>query len=132
MILAIGERFNGKEWEPTDTDSFRLRVDQGLYNHGSRRQFLNKVGVHWDHGINLLWPCSDPNDWDVREARRVANVLRQHMENYDKIILFGRKVCDAFEVPYKVGLVFGRFIPLPHPMGNTKLWNKDFIRRILE
>ena len=127
MILAIGERFNQPEWAPEDVDSFEIRVRMGLYNHGSRQRYLRDMGVHWTHGINLLWPHPVPSEWDADEARRTAFVLSCYVAEYDRIILFGRRVCDAFDVPFKVGATFGAFIPLPHPLGSKKLWNKEFI-----
>lgn len=131
-ILAIGERYNQPLYEPDDRDSFELRKMMGVYNYGSRAAFLKRMGVRWTHGINLLWPHPVPGTWDALEAKRVAAVLRPHIEKYDRVILFGKKVCDAFDVPFKVGTVFGRFIPLPHPVGSSKLWNKQFIKEILE
>jgi len=130
-ILAIGERFNQPECTPEDKDSFKLRVEMGLYNHGSRRDFLNEMGVHWTHGINLLWPHPIPGEWDEDEAWRTAVALGDSVHRYDTVILFGRRVCDAFDVPYKVGCRFGRYLPLPHPMGNRQLWNKNFIKEML-
>jgi len=131
MILGVGERFNHRIWEPNDRDSFEIRKQFGLYNYGSRAEFLNRMGVHWTHGINLLWPDPEPGAWDSLEAKRVVAVLNPHILKYDRVILFGRRVCSAFNIPFKVGATFGRFIPLPHPMGNAKLWDKRFIRDVL-
>jgi len=131
MILAVGERFNG---EPYDLgDSFELRLQIGIYNYGSRKDFLDRMGIHWDHGLNLLWSCLTPGEWDTDEARRVAEVvIMPHCDRYDRVILFGERVCDAFDVPYKMGLIFGNFIPLHHPLGDCSHWNKNFIRSVLE
>jgi len=131
-ILAIGERFNGPAWVPDDPYDFKLRVECGLYNHGSRRDFLDRVGVHWTHGINLLWPDPIPGAWDVVEARDAAEQLHDYIEQYDRVLLFGEKVCDAFNIPYKPGLVFGIYVPLHHPVGDMSIWNKRFIKEILE
>jgi len=132
MILAIGERFNQSVWEPDDRDSCEVRKQFGLYNHGSRAEFLKRMGVHWTHGINLLWPDPTPGAWDALEAKRVAAALSVHIAEYDRVILFGRKVSDAFNVPFKVGCRFGKYIPLPHPMGSSRLWDKRFIKDVLE
>jgi len=143
MILAIGERFNMATCTPvkqSDKDSFELRLEMGLYNYGTRREFLDRMGVHWDHGINLLWPDPTPCEWDAEEARRTAEIFMTDYsygwinicDRYDRILLFGERVCDAFDVPYKMGLVFGNFIPLHHPVGDGRQWDKNFIRRILE
>ena len=150
MILAIGERFNLADCTPVESaerDSFKLRLQMGLYNYGSRREFLDRMGVHWDHGINLLWTDPTRCEWDAVEARRTAMVFREGRDNrsvvvdlstnsiisrYDRILLFGERVCDAFDVPYKMGLVFGNFVPLHHPVGDGKQWDKTFIRGILE
>jgi len=130
MILAIGERFNQATWAPNDIDSFKLRKQMGIYNYGSRAEFLKRIGVRWDHGINLLWPDPTPGAWDAIEAKRVAAVLRPYIERYDLVLLFGPRVCDALNVPFKVGVKFGRYVPLPHPVGNMKMWDKTFIRSL--
>ena len=144
MILAIGERFNQAEYVPVDRDSFELRLQMGIYNYGSRKDFLDRMGVHWEHGINLLWPDPTPGAWDAVEARRTALVFMNIndsetrvsessiIDKYDRVILFGERVCDAFDVPYKMGLIFGNFIPLHHPLGDCSHWNKNFIRSVLE
>ena len=139
MILAIGERFNMAACTPvkqSDKDSFELRLEMGLYNYGTRREFLDRMGVHWDHGVNLLWPDPTPCEWDAAEARRTAMLFVDGEYDityrYDRILLFGERVCDAFDVPYKMGLVFGNFVPLHHPVGDGRQWDKNFIRRILE
>jgi len=139
MILAIGERFNLPVYVPVNRDSFKLRLQMGLYNYGTRREFLDRMGVHWDHGVNLLWPDPTPCAWDAAEARRTALVFTNNdgvtpgiISKYDRVILFGERVCDAFDVPYKMGLVFGNFVPLHHPVGDGQQWDKTFIRRILE
>jgi len=131
-VLAIGERFNGPEWVPEDPYDFKLRIQAGVYNYGSRRDFLRRVGVSWTHGMNLLWPHPVPCQWDAIEARITAEALRSKVEEYDRVLLFGERICDAFDVPFKVGMVFGVYVPLPHPVGNTKLWDKNFIRSVLE
>ncbi len=133
-VLAIGERFNQKPWKPkilAPIDEWSFRVQAGLYNHGSRRVFLDNMGVHWNAGINLLWPSNIPGDWDEKEARDVFLILHDYIVDFNKVILFGRRVCDAANVPYMVGKTFGRYIPLPHPIARSKLWDKCFIERVL-
>jgi hypothetical protein len=86
---------------------------------------LEKLGVRWDDGINLLWPSHEPGKWDAREARRVAEVLMPEVLEYDVVILFGVKVCVAFQVKFEPCVTQGKFLPLPHPSGRCRLWNNE-------
>ena len=137
-VLAVGERFNQKGWTPCPDDdlSFKLRVNMGLYNFGRGRTFLNRMGVKWTHGINLLWPSPIAGEWDAAEARRVVDAIRKDVERYDVVLLFGRRVCDAFDVAFNVGERSGRYIPLPHPSGRNRMWNdprvRETVRLIME
>ena len=134
-ILAIGERFNQRAWRPSTPElnhSFDLRVKMGVYNHGSRREFLNRLGVHWNDGINLLWPSPIPGDWDATEAKHVVESMRDRVETYDKVLLFGRRVCNAFGVPFEIGVVYNdRYVALPHPSGRSRLWQDREIRKLV-
>lgn len=145
-ILAIGERFNQAEWRPTsiDPDSFTLRVRMGLYNSGPRRELLESLGVAWTDGINLLLPSPIAGEWDAVEARRVANVISQHVLSYRYVLLFGQRVCAAFGVPWvpcqfvpacEMGeAMIGyrtEFVPLPHPSGRCRLWNDPDVRKLV-
>jgi len=128
--LAIGERYNAPLWEPNGCvrDSFAVRVVMGFYRTGHRRRFLRSVGIDWDDGVNLLWPHPSPGTWDAVEARRVAGVVLQDVSRYGRVLLFGRRVCDAFGVPFEVGSAHGRFVPLPHPSGLNRMWNSQSTR----
>jgi len=134
-ILAVGERFNQRAWAPHDVllnHSFDLRVQMGIYNHGPRRRFLKDRGVRWHDGINLLWPSPTPGDWNAYEAKRVVESILDRVQNYDRVLLFGRRVCEAFNVQYEVGKIFNEiFIPLPHPNGRSQLWKDPKIQRFI-
>jgi hypothetical protein len=145
-VLAIGERFNQERWSPVLSNeySFSLRVRMGLYNRGPRREFLDKLGVRWTHGINLLWPSPTPGEWDNKEAQQVVAAIASHVVcEYDYVLLFGRRVCDAWGVPYRVGQVFdgpvvvsgylmestAKWMPLPHPSGRNRAWNDPEVKK---
>lgn len=128
-VLAVGERFNYDKWWrpiPQHEYSFELRLRMGFYNRtepGSRRAFLDSLGVRWDDGINLLWPSPVCGYWDELEAKRVAKELRSRVEEYDRALLFGARVCRAFGVEFEVLREQGAYLPLPHPSGRCRLWN---------
>lgn len=127
-VLAVGERFNYHKWwrpVPQHQYSFDLRKRMGFYNRPTgRRKFLNELGVEWTDGINLLWPSPMVGYWDPREAFKVAQILRSEIEKtYDVVLLFGRKVCEAFEVEYVPLRHLEQYIPLPHPSGRCRAWN---------
>ena len=145
-VLAIGERWNWyKYWTPTlcDTDSFELRAHMGFYSRPNcgRREFLTTLGVAWDAGINLLWPSPVPGEWDAAEARRVADALAPRVLDYGAVLLFGARVCRAFDIPYEVGRTFEMqeeyssrstlAVPLPHPNGRNKDWNYAGVRGLV-
>ena len=128
-ILAVGERFNFyKTWTPTNpatNHSFRLRKSFGFYRHGNKR--LSNLGVHWTDGINLLWPSHEIGSWNRLEARAVVRAIRPDAEDYDLIVLFGRRVCNAFIVPFEIcnphSQGKGIYLPMPHPSGLNRMWN---------
>lgn len=138
--LAIGERFNAKRWTPAlpeHFDSFELRRRLGLYRTGPRRAFLTSLGIAWDDGINLLWPSPVLGEWDVAEARRVAIELVPSILCYDRVLLFGCRVCNALGVPFEIGTGYEInepyvdstiAVPLPHPSGRNRMWNDAAIR----
>ncbi len=131
--LAVGERFNQKRWTPSvsHTDSFKLRLQMGFYNKGSRRAFLNSLSVVWDEGINLLHPSPIPGEWNAVEARRVAEILRPEIEKYGTVLLFGARVCRAFDVSFDVLKRRGVYLPLPHPSGRCRMWNDcEFLNEV--
>lgn len=122
---------NQKRWKPchkTMNDSFDLRVRMGLYNRGPRRKMLDGLGVRWDDGINLLWPSPIAGEWDAKEAKRVAEVLRPDVEKYDTVLLFGAKVCKAFDVKHVWFVLQGIYVPMPHPSGRNRAWNDEVLR----
>lgn len=132
-VLAVGERFNQARWSPAlpENDlSFDLRRRMGFYNRGPRRAFLLSLGLRWDDGINLLWPSPVAGEWSSTEAARVAQAIRPQVEQYDWALLFGKRVCDAFGVPFEIGdatwfdpAAPAIYVPLPHPSGRCREWN---------
>lgn len=129
-VLAVGERFNYHRWwrpQPKWEYSFELRKNLGFYNRTgpkSRRGFLNSLGVYWDDGINLLWPSPIPGYWNKQEAGRVAYELIPKIDrSYDVVLLFGKKVCEAFDIKYSLLEQQGKYVPLPHPSGRCRTWN---------
>lgn len=141
-VLAVGERFNQREWRPQPEMefSFDLRVRMGLYNKGPRRAFLDNLGIRWNDGINLLWPHPVPGTWDPHEARDVVIAIGLDVIKYDTVLLFGRRVCEAFLIPFRVGEVYPwgierqvtNVIPLPHPSGRSRLWHHPNTIKIIE
>ena len=96
--LAVGERFNYHKWWrplPQHESSLDLRLRLGFYNRtspGSRRAFLNSLGVRWDDGINLLWPSPIVGYWNKQEAERVVSELAAEIDGrYDAVLLFGAR-----------------------------------------
>lgn len=138
--LAIGERFNAKRWAPALPEhlySFELRRRLGLYRAGPRRAFLTSLGITWNDGINLLWPSPILGEWDAAEARRVAVELMPNILRYSRVLLFGRRVCDAFDVPFKIGIGYEISepyadstiaVPLLHPSWRNRKWNDESVR----
>lgn len=64
-----------------------------------------------------------PHRWSVRVARDRAAEIRFWN---GPIVLLGRKVSDAFGVPYEPFGIFGegKFLVLPHPSGRNLFWNR--------
>lgn len=126
--LAVGERFNyHKWWRPAVFEheySLDLRLRLGFYNRPTgRRAFLNELGVEWTDGINLLWPSPVCGYWNPQEAKRVVGRLYPEIKKYDVVLLFGKKVCEAFSVKYAPLARVGAYVPLPHPSGRCRTWN---------
>lgn len=134
--LAVGERFNYHKWWrplPQNEDSLDLRLRIGFYNRPTgRRKFLNELGVEWTDGINLLWPSPVVGYWDPREALRVVKELRPEIEErWDAVLLFGTRVCKAFDVKSDWLVRTGIYVPLPHPSGRCRVWNDcEFLGRV--
>ena len=124
-VLAVGERFNyHKWWRPCKVEmeySLTLRLNIGFYNRrtpGSRRTFLDSLGVEWTDGINLLWPSPIVGYWNKQEAKKVVKELRLEIEHrWDAVLLFGKRVCEAFEIEYAPLKRQGKYVPMPHPSG---------------
>lgn len=135
--LAVGERFNYSIWWrplPRHEYSFDLRLRMGFYNKtspGSRRAFLNSLGVVWDDGINLLWPSPVVGYWNPGEAKTVVERLRPKIEEYGTALLFGSRVCRAFGVRFNALERQGVYLPLPHPSGRCRTWNdREFLGQV--
>lgn len=77
--------------------------------------------------------------WDLGAARAMARSLTDGGVK----VLLGKKVCQAFRLPYAPFAVLeeGRYVVLPHPSGLCRTWNepaaagmarhvlKDYLRR---
>ena len=136
-VLAVGERFNyHKWWRPAIFEheySLDLRLRMGFYNRPTgRRKFLNELGIEWTDGINLLWPSPVCGYWNEQEAFKVAQTLRPEIEKrWDVVLLFGKRVCEAFEVEYVPLRRLETYLPLPHPSGRCRTWNDcKFLGRV--
>ena len=135
--LAVGERFNYHKWwrpRPRLEYSLDLRLRIGFYNKTdsrSRRAFLESLGVIWDDGINLLWPSPITGYWDPGEAKKVVERLRPEIKKYGTVLLFGARVCRAFDVSFDVLKRRGVYLPLPHPSGRCRMWNDcEFLNEV--
>ena len=135
-VLAVGERFNYHKWWrpiPAHEYSLNLRLRLGFYNRlTGRRKFLNSLGVEWTDGINLLWPSPVVGYWNPREASRVVEELRPEIERrWDAVLLFGKHVCEAFEIEYVPLRRLEQYVPMPHPSGRCRAWNDcKFLQRV--
>ena len=65
--------------------------------------------------------------WDKSYAALHAGTIKWS-DQYDTVVLLGKKVCDAFGfdyVPFQTVLSKGKtFVVLPHPSGLCRTWNE--------
>lgn len=77
----------------------------------SRREYLTRFDR-----VNL---CA--GKWSMKEARdRVAEIY----ERRGWVVLFGAKVCRAFDFSFLPFTTRGRHVILPHPSGLCRAWNE--------
>jgi len=95
----------------------------------------------------LLWPSPIAGEWDIGEAHAVAMAITPKVLEYGHVLLFGKRVCDAFGVPFvpcqfvpaatlarvEVALAAPHctFVPLPHPSGRNRLWNDTNVCKLV-
>jgi hypothetical protein len=102
---------------PVGCSGYRLRRILGLPQH----QYL---------GLPRANLCVS-GSWSMKDARRRARDLLSPHVGWDVIVMFGRKVADAFDytqpffthvsVPRTGGQT--RLVSLPHPSGRNTVWN---------
>lgn len=67
--------------------------------------------------------------WDRETARAVARNIVLAADEYDALVLLGRRVCDAFGVDFapftlaRLETVGAPVVVLPHPSGLCRAWN---------
>ena len=133
MIVVVGERFNiGRRWRPRDEGmetNLRLLLRLGAFRKGKSRRCLVKHGLKWDRSMNLLMP-HDRGEWDASRAKEVASEISSKLEEeFDSIVLCGRRVAKAFSVEGDFLDRVGRYLLCPHPSGLNHWWNDEGNRR---
>lgn len=79
--------------------------------------------------VNL---CDDQR-WSMKKARKRSGELTDPLLGYTTIVLFGKKVCTAFNIAFEPftekldphGPNRLLFLVLPHPSGRSQLWNGE-------
>lgn len=61
-------------------------------------------------------------EWSAREAESKAYEIKM-LWRHTLVVLLGRKVCEAFGLPYEPFRSIGRYLVLPHPSGRCRTWN---------
>jgi hypothetical protein len=106
------------------TDEFALYpVPDGCSGHRLCCLILGMRRSHYLETFVRSNLCTGP--WRIRDARkRAVELLRENLGG--KFILFGRKVCDGFGVPFVPFTVAdGILLRLPHPSGLNRMWQED-------
>lgn len=148
MILCIGERVHEPElrkdpareqrWMEKWTGPQRLRcmLSTPAMTRGQTRKNLLSTYFLPDKSVqvvNLLWPSAECGLWDTAQgresARCIEDLLVEDDSSWDRIMLLGRRVADAFGFAHqmfgsRVTIGFGaRAIILPHPSGRSRVLN---------
>lgn len=103
--------------EPPGSSGARLRAILGLTHGGYLRRFER---------VNLQTGSAE---WDRQGARAAASKLLAGRPR-GRFVLLGRRVADAFRVPYLPFAVQYNdedqgLLTLPHPSGRCRVWNQD-------
>lgn len=131
-VILIGERANASPWKPAcwptiNDEYWEAMLEAGAF-HGERSsKRLRQVGLGDVAMLNLMPP--DDGRWDRRKAEEVARDWYPRLGEYDLVVLAGKRVSEAFRVPYLPGSTFDseldnpRFLVIPHPSGRCRFWN---------
>ena len=96
----------------------------GCMNRGRGHDVLRDIGLRWEAGINLLSPSRLLGNWNVQIAARTAEEWRERLQEFDLVVLLGRRVSAAFNMSAAAWFTkMGRFALLPHPSGQNRMWN---------
>jgi len=136
-LLLIGERMNGPTWRPDEWPSlrgdryWRLMLRVSAFNAEKSKAKLALIGLTEYDAVNLLPPDPQGVRWDSAKANEVAVSWLNHMREYDRCFLAGKRVAASLGVrgnlPDLVGKklsVFGvKVTVIPHPSGLNRFWN---------
>lgn len=138
MILVVGERVNNPTisdvaverwrdwWEEHSWDGVIAVPSSG----GSLRRMKKLLGGRPYRVVNILPPDNRIGTWDRELAQRIAADAAPwtaYQEQYDSIVLLGRRVSGLFFPKSEFGYIgqIGKLPALcfPHPSGRSRWWN---------
>lgn len=138
----------------------RIRAVGAFLKCNSRAILSNDLGIDVDnedgrfeyvHSCNLMPPSPRCGEWDARLALKVAHSVKWQIDNdYDLVVLCGRRLQAAFGIPSHVGFGYPyclsesfeaarhgsteslnhlgqhcQWVVIPHPSGKNHFWNNQ-------
>lgn len=101
-------------------------LEGAAFTDGATKKRLDQLIPPGVQRINLLPPHPRAGAWDARLAVRVAALVAVK-GGFNRIILLGRRVTDAFftRTPLGVSFLSGgvSYLTLPHPSGRCRAYN---------